>query len=48
MKLVEVINGYSTSKEVTNTIVELSNQLGKTPCVVNDYPGLLQIAFYYQ
>jgi 3-hydroxybutyryl-CoA dehydrogenase len=41
MKLVEVINGYSTSKEVTNTIVELSKQLGKTPCVVNDYPGFI-------
>lgn len=41
MKLVEVINGYSTSKEVTNIIVELSKQLGKTPCVVNDYPGFI-------
>lgn len=41
MKLVEVINGYATSKEVTNTIVELSKQLGKTPCVVNDYPGFI-------
>jgi 3-hydroxybutyryl-CoA dehydrogenase len=41
MKLVEVINGYATSKEVTNTIVELSKQLGKIPCVVNDYPGFI-------
>ncbi len=41
MKLVEVINGYSTSKEVTDTIVELSKQIGKTPCVVNDYPGFI-------
>jgi len=41
MKLVEVINGYSTSKNVTDTIVELSNKLGKTPCVVNDYPGFI-------
>src|SRR6187401_3711399 len=41
MKLVEVINGYSTSKEVTDTIVELSKQLGKTQCVVNDYPGFI-------
>ena len=41
MKLVEVINGYSTSKEVTDTIVGLSKQLGKTPCVVNDYPGFI-------
>jgi 3-hydroxybutyryl-CoA dehydrogenase len=41
MKLVEVINGYSTSKEVTAAIVELSRQLGKVPCVVNDYPGFI-------
>jgi 3-hydroxybutyryl-CoA dehydrogenase len=41
MKLVEVISGYSTSKDVTNTIVELSKQVGKSPCVVNDYPGFI-------
>jgi 3-hydroxybutyryl-CoA dehydrogenase len=41
MKLVEIINGYATSKEVTDTVVELSKQLGKVPCVVNDYPGFI-------
>ncbi len=41
MKLVEIINGYTTGKEVTKTIVELSKQLGKIPCVVNDYPGFI-------
>lgn len=41
MKLVEIINGYATTKEVSNTIVELSKQLGKIPCVVNDYPGFI-------
>ena len=41
MKLVEIINGYATKKEVTDTIVELSKQLGKIPCVVNDYPGFV-------
>jgi 3-hydroxybutyryl-CoA dehydrogenase len=41
MKLVEIINGYATTKEVTATIVELSKQLGKVPCVVNDYPGFI-------
>ena len=41
MKLVEIINGYATSKEVTATIVELSKKLGKVPCVVNDYPGFI-------
>ena len=41
MKLVEIINGYATKKEVTEKIVELSKQLGKIPCVVNDYPGFI-------
>ena len=41
MKLVEIINGYATKKEVTESIVELSKQLGKIPCVVNDYPGFI-------
>ena len=41
MKLVEIINGYATKKEVTDTIVELSKQLGKIPSVVNDYPGFI-------
>jgi 3-hydroxybutyryl-CoA dehydrogenase len=41
MKLVEVINGYATTQEVTDTIVSLSKQLGKVPCVVNDYPGFI-------
>lgn len=41
MKLVEVINGYATSQQVTETITELSKKLGKVPCVVNDYPGFI-------
>ena len=41
MKLVEIINGYATSKEVTDTINSLSKQLGKVPCTVNDYPGFI-------
>ena len=41
MKLVEVINGYATDKEVTRQVVELSKQLGKVPCEVNDYPGFI-------
>lgn len=41
MKLVEIINGYGTKKEVTEKIVALSKQLGKIPCVVNDYPGFI-------
>ncbi|MGZ3924297.1 MAG: 3-hydroxyacyl-CoA dehydrogenase family protein [Flavisolibacter sp.] len=41
MKLVEIINGYGTAKEVTENIINLTRQLGKTPCVVNDYPGFI-------
>ena len=41
MKLVEIIRGYSTSDEVTKTIMELSKTLGKDPVEVNDYPGFV-------
>ena len=41
MKLVEVINGYKTSKEVTETIMNLSKTIGKVPTLVNDYPGFV-------
>ncbi|MDP3392671.1 3-hydroxybutyryl-CoA dehydrogenase [Sediminibacterium sp.] len=41
MKLVEIINGYATDAAVTDSIVELSKQLGKIPSVVNDYPGFI-------
>ncbi len=41
MKLVEIINGFSTEPAVTETIINLSNELGKVPCVVNDYPGFI-------
>lgn len=41
MKLVEVIAGYDTEKEVTNTIMTLSKEIGKIPTLVNDYPGFI-------
>jgi 3-hydroxybutyryl-CoA dehydrogenase len=41
MKLVEIIRGYSTSDEVTGTIMELSKNLKKIPVEVNDYPGFI-------
>jgi 3-hydroxybutyryl-CoA dehydrogenase len=41
MKLVEVIRGYSTSDEVTRTIMDLTGQLEKIPVEVNDYPGFV-------
>ena len=41
MKLVEIIRGYNTSDQVTKTIMDLSEKLGKTPVEVNDYPGFV-------
>jgi len=41
MKLIEIINGYATDEAVTRQMVTLAEQLGKTPCVVNDYPGFI-------
>lgn len=41
MKLVEIIRGYNTSDEVTKTIMQLSEKLGKVPVEVNDYPGFV-------
>ena len=41
MKLVEVIRGYSTSDETYEIIKNLSEQLGKTPVEVHDYPGFI-------
>ena len=41
MKLVEVIRGYSTSDKVTERIMEMSKNLGKSPVQVNDYPGFV-------
>ena len=41
MKLVEVIRGYNTSDETTETVLELSKKLQKVPTEVNDYPGFV-------
>jgi 3-hydroxybutyryl-CoA dehydrogenase len=41
MKLVEVIKGYATTNEVTQTIMQLSRQINKVPVEVNDYPGFV-------
>tara|TARA_B100000963_G_scaffold125587_1_gene109582 strand:+ start:10882 stop:11772 length:891 start_codon:yes stop_codon:yes gene_type:complete len=41
MKLVEVIRGKETSDKVTNTIMKLSQELGKIPVEVNDAPGFV-------
>ncbi len=41
MKLVEIINGYATDAAITKLIYSLSEDLGKVPCVANDYPGFV-------
>ena len=41
MPLVEIINGYNTDKSVTDFIVKLTKEMGKTPVLVNDYPGFI-------
>jgi len=41
MRLVEIIKGYSTCEQTTNTIVEITKTLEKTPVLVNDYPGFV-------
>ncbi len=41
MKLVEVINGFKTSEEVTETILTLSKAVGKIPALANDYAGFI-------
>ena len=41
MPLVEIINGYNTDKAVTDFIVQLAKEIGKTAIQVNDYPGFI-------
>lgn len=41
MKLVEIIRGYDTSDQVTETIMSASKTLNKVPVEVNDYPGFV-------
>ncbi|MDT7830684.1 3-hydroxybutyryl-CoA dehydrogenase [Pricia sp. S334] len=41
MQLVEIIRGYSTSDDTTQTVMNVSKELGKTPTQVNDYPGFV-------
>ncbi len=41
MKLVEVIRGLATSDETFEKTMGLSEELGKTPVAVNDYPGFI-------
>ena len=41
MKLVEIINGQTTSDATTEAIVTLTKIIDKIPCVVKDFPGFI-------
>jgi len=41
MELVEIVRGVSTSEETVQSVRDLSVALGKTPVVVQDYPGFV-------
>jgi 3-hydroxybutyryl-CoA dehydrogenase len=41
LKLVEIIRGRDTSDETATAITELTQNLGKTPAVANDFPGFV-------
>ena len=41
MKLVEIIQGLTTSDETKATVIELAEKLGKTPVEVAEAPGFV-------
>ena len=41
MKLIEIISGYKTSKDVLDIIMETTKAIGKVPVPVNDYAGFV-------
>ena len=41
MKLVEIINGRETSSEVSESVIEASERMGKVPLACNDAPGFV-------
>ena len=41
MKLVEIIRGLATAEETYVAVRELAENMGKTPCEANDYPGFI-------
>ncbi len=41
MKLVEVIRGQDTSDDTATQVTAIAESLGKTPVLVNDYPGFV-------
>ncbi len=41
MKLVEIVRGQATSDSTVAAVTALSEKMGKTPVLVNDYPGFV-------
>ncbi|MFO0794447.1 MAG: 3-hydroxybutyryl-CoA dehydrogenase [Candidatus Brocadiaceae bacterium] len=41
MKLVEVVRGHQTSEETVGEVKAVAEKMGKTPVVVNDFPGFV-------
>ncbi|MDT3683750.1 MAG: 3-hydroxyacyl-CoA dehydrogenase family protein [Pseudorhodoplanes sp.] len=41
MRLVEIVNGYYTSPEVTETVIKFLAKAGKVPVPCKDYPGFV-------
>ena len=41
MKLVEIVKGVGTADATVTLVTELAKKLGKTPVLVNDYPGFV-------
>ncbi|MDP6109090.1 MAG: 3-hydroxyacyl-CoA dehydrogenase NAD-binding domain-containing protein, partial [Rhodospirillales bacterium] len=41
MKLVEVVNGFSTSQKTSETMVKFLAEVGKAPVPCKDYPGFV-------
>lgn len=49
MKLVEIVTTKNTSKEIAETLVALTKQMGKTPVICRDAPGFIvnRVARHY-
>ncbi len=41
MKLVEIVPGLRTLQETVNIITQVAEKMGKTPVIVNDFPGFV-------
>ena len=41
MQLIEVVRGLETSERTIEMVMEFSRELGKTPVLVNDFPGFV-------